>query len=46
MGGANMIDRLVQVLTAHWSVFHSFLFKVVDYLWGSTPSMFSTPRFW
>jgi len=30
MGEANVIDRRrVDVLTAHWSVFYSFLFNVV-----------------
>jgi len=30
VGGANVIGRgSVEVLTAHWSVFHSFLFKLV-----------------
>jgi len=32
VGGANVIDRRsMDILTTSWSVFYSFLFKVVDY---------------
>jgi len=37
VGGANVIDRRqshLDILTAYWSVFFSFLFKVVNHFWG------------
>ena len=35
MGSDNVIDRRSgEVLTAHWSVFYSFLLKAVDYFGG------------
>jgi len=45
VGEANVIDRrIVDVLTAHWSVFYTFLLKVVENFLGvSTPYMPSTP---
>jgi len=41
-----VIDRRsAEVLTAHWSVFYSFLFKTVDYLFFgvSAPYIFAPP---